>query len=122
MIPAGGGATHATLVEALKRDGFAIGPAPSFWKDIQALQRESRRALDNIKSHIHGLKLHRAQAYELVREALTDGGRFIQVDGEPGTGKSARRATSWTFAAMTCETSRTQPSSTLSARTRTGRW
>jgi shikimate kinase len=89
VIPAGGGATRTTLIEALKRNGFAIGPAPSFWKDIQALQRESRRALDDIKSHIHDLRLHRANAYQHVRGALTDGGRFIQIDGEPGTGKSA---------------------------------
>jgi hypothetical protein len=33
----------------------------------------------------------------------------------------SRRATSRTLAAMTCDTSRTQPSSTLSAMTRTGR-
>jgi hypothetical protein len=62
MIPAGGGATRITLVEALTRDGLDVGPAPSFWKDIQALRRESRRALDDIKSHMHGLRLHRAEA------------------------------------------------------------
>ena len=88
MIPAGGGATGATLKEALAREGFTIGAAPSFWKDIQSLQRESQRALDDIKSHIKGLQLHRPDAHEGVRDALADG-RFIQVDGEPGTGKSA---------------------------------
>jgi hypothetical protein len=88
MIPAGGGATRATLVEALKRDRMDVGPAPSLWKDIQALRRESRRALDDIKSHMQGLKLHRASAYQQVREALNGGGRFVQIDGGPGTGKS----------------------------------
>ena len=37
---------------------------------------------------MHGLRLHRAEAYQQVRDALNDGGRFVQIDGEPGTGKS----------------------------------
>lgn len=88
MLPVGGGATRDTLSEALKRDGLPVGATPSFWKDIQALQLESLRALNDIKSDIHGLKLHRADAYEKVRAAQEDG-RFVQIDGEPGTGKSA---------------------------------
>ena len=88
LIPAGGGATRATLLEQLTREGFTVGSGPSFLKDIAALQRESARALGNINSHIHGLRLHRTDAYQEVREALTDG-RFVQIDGEPGTGKSA---------------------------------
>ncbi|MGB9367324.1 MAG: ATP-binding protein [Xanthobacteraceae bacterium] len=88
MIPAGGGATIATLKDALTREGFTIGAAPSLWKDIQLLHRESRRALDDIRSDIHGFRLHRRDAYEGVRDALTDG-RLIQIGGEPGTGKSA---------------------------------
>jgi len=88
MIPVGGGASRFTLAEQLATDSFTVGAAPSFWKDIEAVQWESRRALDDIKSHIQGLKLHRAEAYQQVREALSDA-RFIQIDGEPGTGKSA---------------------------------
>jgi hypothetical protein len=88
MIPAGGGATRTTLVDTLKKEGFTVSAAPSFWKNIQSLHRESQRALNDIKSHIQGLKLHRAEAYQSAREALTDG-RFVQIDGEPGTGKSA---------------------------------
>lgn len=88
LIPAGGGATRAMLLEQLTGAGCSIGSAPSFLKDIAALQRESTRAMSDIKSHIHGLRLHRADAYHDVRQALTDG-RFVQIDGEPGTGKSA---------------------------------
>jgi hypothetical protein len=88
LIPAGGGATRPTLAAQLARDGFAVGAAPSYWKDIEVLQRESRRALGDIKSNIQGLRLHRAAAYEKVREALEEE-RFVQIDGEPGTGKSA---------------------------------
>jgi len=88
LIPAGGGATRPTLVAQLAKDGFTVGAAPSYWKNIEVLQRESRRALADIKSNIQGLRLHRAAAYEKVREALEDA-RFVQIDGEPGTGKSA---------------------------------
>lgn len=88
LIPAGGGSTRATLLIQLVNAGLDVGSAPSFLKDIAALQRESARALDDIKSHIHDLRLHRTEAYQQVREALTDG-RFVQIDGEPGTGKSA---------------------------------
>lgn len=89
MIPAGGGATRSTLVEALTREGYSVGPAPSFWRGLQVLQRESRRALGDIKARMHGLGLHRAEAYQKVREALNGAGRFVQIDGEPGAGKSA---------------------------------
>jgi hypothetical protein len=88
LIPVGGAATRQTLLEQLDRDGFTVGAAPSFWKDIQSIRLESQRALDDIKSHIHGLKLHRTEAYDQVRVALSEG-RFVQIDGEPGTGKSA---------------------------------
>ena len=88
LIPVGGGATRATLIEQLTREGFVIGAAPSFWRDIAALERESRYALGDIKSSIEDLQLHRAAAYEEVQHALVDG-RFVQIDGEPGTGKSA---------------------------------
>ena len=88
LIPVGGGATRATLIQQLTGHGFDVSPAPSFWQNIAALQRDSDRALGDIKSHIHGLRLHRADAYQGVREALADG-RFIHIDGEPGTGKSA---------------------------------
>ncbi len=88
LIPAGGGASRATLVEHLSRDGFSFGSAPSVWKDIAVLQRESTLALGDIKSHIHGLRLHRADAYQGVSEGLREA-RFLQIDGEPGSGKSA---------------------------------
>jgi hypothetical protein len=88
LIPVGGGATRLTLVESLEAAEFKIGAAPSYWRDIHAIRRESERALSDIKSTIHGLRLHRAEAYAATREALTDS-RFIQITGEPGSGKSA---------------------------------
>lgn len=88
LVPVGGGASRSTLADQLAAVGLPTGVAPSFWKDIQAIQRDSERALSDIKSDIHGLKLHRPDAYRQTRDALTDG-RFIQIVGEPGTGKSA---------------------------------
>lgn len=51
LIPVGGGATRATLIQQLTGHGFDLSPAPSFWQDIAALQRDSDRALGDIKSH-----------------------------------------------------------------------
>jgi NACHT domain len=88
LIPVGGGATRATLVDALNRAQFPVGAARWFWRDIETLNRECKRALSDIKSTIHGLHLHRVEAYQDAREALAEG-RFVQLSGEPGCGKSA---------------------------------
>ena len=88
IIPTGGGTTRETLVAALAAEGLTIGPAPSFWRDIDAIDRESRRALGDIKSDIAGMRLYRAANYQEVKNALAEG-RFVQITGEPGTGKSA---------------------------------
>lgn len=88
MIPAGGGATRETILLSLQAEGITSNPAKRFTADIAALERESRRAAADIKDSIQGLKLHRAEAYERVKDALVEG-RFIQIDGEPGCGKSA---------------------------------
>ena len=88
LISAGGGASRSTLIEQLATEGLPAGYAPSFRQDIQTIHRESERALSDIRSDIHGLRLHRPEAYRQTREALTES-RFIQVNGEPGVGKSA---------------------------------
>jgi hypothetical protein len=88
LISSGGGANRNTLVDQLTIEGLPTGTAPSFQQDIQAIHRESSRALSDIRSDINGLKLHRSEAYLQTRQALTES-RFIQVDGEPGVGKSA---------------------------------
>jgi hypothetical protein len=41
LIPVGGGGTRATLIQQLTGHGFDLSPAPSFWQDIAALQRDS---------------------------------------------------------------------------------
>jgi hypothetical protein len=88
ITPAGGGASRASLAASLQNAGLPSGSGASFWRDIQAIDQESKRALASIKGDIHGLRLNRMQAYELVQDALRTA-RFVQIDGEPGSGKSA---------------------------------
>ena len=66
LIPVGGGATRATLIQQLTGHGFDLSPAPSFWQDIAALQRDSDRALGDIKSTI-------STAYGFTEPTLTRG-------------------------------------------------
>jgi hypothetical protein len=88
LIPVGGGATRQSLVAALQAESLPVGPAASLWRHIHALGRDSQRALFDIKLTIHGLRLHRADSYEKIQDALKDS-RFVQISGQPGSGKSA---------------------------------
>lgn len=88
ITPTGGGASRESLAASLQNAGLPSGSGATFWRDIQAIDQESKRALASIKGDIHGLRLNRTQAYEQVQDALRTA-RFIQVDGEPGSGKSA---------------------------------
>lgn len=86
--PVGGGDTRATLLASMVTEGLPTIAGESLWADIQKVGRESERALSMIKADIHGLRLNRHTAYDAVMSSLS-AGRFIQIDGEPGSGKSA---------------------------------
>ncbi|MHB8772429.1 MAG: hypothetical protein ACYC7J_15650 [Syntrophales bacterium] len=88
ITPAGGGASRASLAASLQNAGLPSGAGATFWSDIQVIDQESKRALASIKGDIHGIRLNRMQAYEQVQDALSTA-RFVQIDGEPGCGKSA---------------------------------
>lgn len=88
ITPTGGGASRASLAASLQNAGLPSGSGATFWRDIQAIDKESKLALGSIKSDIHGIRLNRAQAYEQVQDAQRTA-RFVQIDGEPGSGKSA---------------------------------
>lgn len=88
ISPSGGGASRTSLAASLQRAGLPSGSSSTFWRDIHAIARESSRALASIKGDIHGFRLNRTQAYEQVQDALRTA-RFVQIDGEPGSGKSA---------------------------------
>ncbi len=88
ISPTGGGASRASLATSLQNAGLPSGAGTTFWRDLQAVDQESKRALASIKGDIHGLRLNRTEAYEQVQDALSIA-RFVQIDGEPGSGKSA---------------------------------
>ncbi|MBV5328212.1 MAG: hypothetical protein JZU65_11340 [Chlorobium sp.] len=88
ITPTGGGASRESLALSLQNSGLPSGAGATFWRDIQAIDQESKRALASIKGDIHGLRLNRTRAYEQVQDALRIA-RFVQIDGEPGSGKSA---------------------------------
>jgi len=84
----GGGETRISLQSDLKKTGLPATSNKTYHSDIEKIDRESRRQNDTIKSDIHGLRLKRNGPYEALQDAL-DTGRFVQIDGEPGSGKSA---------------------------------
>ncbi|TSD87573.1 ATP-binding protein [Mycobacterium sp. KBS0706] len=88
LIPAGGSATRATIAASLASAGLPAGTPVSYRADIETLARESIQTLAQISDEIDGLNLFRASSYERLWDALGEA-RLIQIDGEPGVGKSA---------------------------------
>lgn len=88
LIPTGGSASHETLSSQLREAHLLTGTSTSYWKDIDSVDKASVVALADIKADINGLRLHRQKAHQQIHEAL-DSGRFVQIVGQPGTGKSA---------------------------------
>lgn len=88
LIPAGGSLNRERLLALLVAGGLPAGVAPSRREDIARLDAESRRALEEIRCDIGGLRLHRLKPFEAIFEAA-DGPRFVQLVSEPGAGKSA---------------------------------
>ncbi|WAC59791.1 hypothetical protein [Brevundimonas sp. SL130] len=88
MTPAGGGATRATLLGGLRADSLPTGLPGRFRADLEIIAKASDRVLASVKDNIHGLRLHRSGAYRKIKAALEEG-RFVQIEGEPGVGKSA---------------------------------
>ena len=86
--PTGGGATRATLSARLINAGLPSGTGVTHWADIEKIKLETGRAKGDIKGDIQGLRLNRVGVYEEVENALAVA-RFVQIDGEPGSGKSA---------------------------------
>jgi NACHT domain-containing protein len=89
LIPVAGSLDRSGLRERMRADGFVLAETSVTRKRaLLAINNESLRALHELKSDIVGLRLHREPAGLEVRQAL-DNARFIQIIGEPGTGKSA---------------------------------
>lgn len=89
LIPLAGSLDRATFRQQMHADGFVLTePSAARRRALLAIDQESKRALAEIKTDIAGLRLHRHVASIALRKAL-DTARFIQLIGEPGTGKSA---------------------------------
>ena len=85
---AGGGETRTSLLSVLEEAGLPATSSEAFRDDIEKIDRESRRSMETVKADIDGLKLKRNGTYDEILDALGNG-RFVQIDGEPGGGKSA---------------------------------
>ena len=88
LIPAGGGATRQSLSNLLRQHGLPTGTSRNFKKDIEIIQLESQRTLDDISIKICGHNIPRPSVNQLLKEAVYES-RVIYITGEPGTGKSA---------------------------------
>lgn len=86
--PTAGGDSRATLLASLNAKSLPQLSGGTLWQDLQKIDRESQRALAAIRPDIQGLRLRRNGPYDKILEEI-ENGRFIQIDGEPGSGKSA---------------------------------
>lgn len=88
LIPVAGSLDRAALRQQMRAEGFILAETSAVRRRaLFAINQESQRALAEIKVDIAGLRLYRHAASTALREAL-DTARFIQLIGEPGTGKS----------------------------------
>ena len=85
---AGGSIDRASLQARILEAGLPVAPSSNFRVDISKLDRESHRGLQSVKPDLQGLRLKRSASYEKIQDAIFEG-RFIQIIGEPGSGKSA---------------------------------
>lgn len=84
---AGGSVDRLGLLERLTPE-FALEAARSAKKDLERLAAMAMASLGEIRLDVRGFRLHRSSVIEKIFEALTRS-RFVQITGEPGTGKSA---------------------------------
>jgi hypothetical protein len=84
---AGGSINRAGLVERLAPE-FPLEASRSSKPDLHRLTALADAALADIRVDVGGFKVARSAVAEQILEALTRS-RFVQITGEPGTGKSA---------------------------------
>ncbi len=88
LIPAGGGETRRSLSRKLHQNGLPIGTLRNFIGDIEEINSESLRALDDISTKVRGYSISRPLIYQKLKKEVSEN-RVIYIIGEPGTGKSA---------------------------------
>lgn len=84
---AGGSVDRGGLLQQLTPE-FPLEAARSAKMDLQRLSVLARAALNDIRLDVNGYRVHRSSLIEKISDALTRS-RFVQITGEPGTGKSA---------------------------------
>jgi hypothetical protein len=84
---AGGSVGRKGLLERLTPE-FPLEAARSAKADLERLAAIAKACLADIRLDVSGYRLHRSSITEKISVALA-GSRFVQITGEPGTGKSA---------------------------------
>ena len=84
---AGGSVDRIGLLERLTPE-FTLEAARSAKADLERLAAMAKASLGDIRLDVSGYRLHRSSLTEKISGALTRS-RFVQITGEPGTGKSA---------------------------------
>lgn len=83
----GGTMSREMLLEALQPYEFKLAGERRHLEARRALAEAARHALDDIKVQVGDLKLARQERLDQVRAAF-DQGRYVEIRGEPGVGKS----------------------------------
>jgi hypothetical protein len=84
---AGGSVDRKGLLERLTPE-FPLEAARSAKADLERLAAMAKACLADIRLDVSGYRLHRSSITDKISGALA-GSRFVQITGEPGTGKSA---------------------------------
>ena len=87
IAASGGDRTREQLVTDLNQRSFRIAGERRFRTARRALAEASRHALADIDDSVSGARLNRYQKIAAVHTAL-DSGRFIEIRGDAGVGKS----------------------------------
>ena len=87
VAASGGERDFPTLINELREQSFRFAGERRYETARAALAEVSRNALDDIRDSVGGVKLTRHQYIRAVRLAL-DGGRFVEIRGDVGVGKS----------------------------------
>ncbi len=87
VAASGGERTRDGLIEDLRRQGFRLAGERRYASARAALSEASRHALADIRDTVGEVKLTRSEFMAAVRAAL-DGGRYVEIRGDAGVGKS----------------------------------
>lgn len=79
--------TRSGLLKELKPE-FRLRSAPSYAHDVGLISERTTYALNDVNTNIDGIHLDRQKLISAIRDCLAEH-RFVNISGQPGTGKSA---------------------------------